>query len=1256
MNLPWCSIGDFNDILGSHEHRGATPPATAPMNDFFDWSDSNNFHHLPTRGVQFTWSNGRDAPRHTERRLDRVICNNAWLDLCSSLNVSTLVNHKSDHFPILLDFETSTHSFASQFKFMHMWSQHEDCKRVIQETWNINIVGCPMYILNQKLKILKQKLKIWNKTIFGNVHNMVRDAEHKLSLIQSDIDILGITDFLMDQHKVAQIQLENVLNIEEEFWREKSKVTWHTDGDRNTKYFHRLTKIKNTSKLINSLMNGDNMITDPEEISSHITNHYKNIFAANIVVQDLQVSQLIEDSIPNLISEEVNTLLTRLPTPTEIHEAVMAMNKDGAPSPDGFGASFFQSYWDIVKLEVINAVLEFFTKDWILPNFNANTIILIPKVPDAMNVGQYRPIALANFKFKIISKILANRLAPIMNNIISPEQRGFIKGRNIKDGICITSEAINHLHQKSFAGNVAFKVDISKAFDTLEWKFLLTVLSKFGFNSQICSWIHTILKSATLSISVNGKQNGYFHCKRGVRQGDPFSPLLFCIAEDVLSRNITKLVQQNKIDLIKGSRSTSVPSHSLYADDIMIFGKGRISSIQALMQLFTSYALASGQIINPAKSTVFFGSISNARINYITELIGFNKGSLPFTYLGVPIFKGKPKRSHLQPIADRIKSKLSAWKASLLSIAGRVTLVKSVIQSMLVHSISIYCWPKKLLREIESWSRNFIWSGDISKRKLVTVSWKETCKPLSEGGLGIRSLILLNESTNLKLCWDLLNSQEDWAIMIRSKVLRGRRVISHHIYSSIWSSIKFEFDNIMLNSGWQVGNGNNINFWLDKWCGDTIVSQLNVPSHLHSNLTATVSDFIVNGQWSFPISVLLSFPEVKHMVEQVTIPIEVSEDKLLWVKSNNENLSYKEAFLFKYGTSQNMNWAKTLWSPDIPPSKSLLVWRLMHNRVPTDENLMSKGVQIPTMCSTCNSNCESSFHLFFECSYAMKIWNWLFSIINIYIQFSTLGDFWSLLNRNWSPQCNLVLKACMINIINTIWLNRNNRRFQDKQMHWKSAINLIIAQTSVAGNNTNASYKGDMQEFTFLKACKVKIRPPRAPTIKEVIWIPPLTTWIKVNTDGAATKNPCKASAGGIFRNSESLCIGCFFQFLGLQNALYAELVASMLAIEIAYNNGFLNLWLESDSQLVILAFKSNTVVPWGLRNRWQNCMVRLKSMRFVVSHIYREGNACADRLANLGLSMSSLEVFWSDYTPDFIRGEYTRNRLGMPNFRFTTF
>lgn len=159
LNIPWCAIGDFNSILGSHEHRGALPPARAPMNEFYSWSDTNNFVHLPGRGIQFTRSNRRSVQRSTERRLDRAICNQDWLDVCSTINISTLVNHKSDHFPLLLEFENSNICFRSQFKFMQMWTHHDDCKRLIQETWNTNFVGCPMFILNQKLKLLKQKLK-----------------------------------------------------------------------------------------------------------------------------------------------------------------------------------------------------------------------------------------------------------------------------------------------------------------------------------------------------------------------------------------------------------------------------------------------------------------------------------------------------------------------------------------------------------------------------------------------------------------------------------------------------------------------------------------------------------------------------------------------------------------------------------------------------------------------------------------------------------------------------------------------------------------------------------------------------------------------------------------------------------------------------------------------------------------------------------------------------------------------------------------
>jgi hypothetical protein len=221
-------------------------------------------------------------------------------------------------------------------------------------------------------------------------------------------------------------------------------------------------------------------------------------------------------------------------------------------------------------------------------------------------------------------------------------------------------------------------------------------------------------------------------------------------------------------------------------------------------------------LVNPYKSSIFAGSISNHRLNQITNQIGFNIGSLPFTYLGVPIFRGKPKYVHFQPLTDKVKMKLSAWKASLLSIAGRVQLVKSVVQSMLLHCLTIYSWPIKLLKYLEKWMWNFVWSGEINKRKLVTVSWYKVCKPIKEGGLGIRNLTHINEVSNLKNCWDILQSDLQWAQLVRSRVLRNNSPINNDISSSIWCGGKHKFSTLKDNVTWVIGTGENIRFWLDS--------------------------------------------------------------------------------------------------------------------------------------------------------------------------------------------------------------------------------------------------------------------------------------------------------------------------------------------------------------------------------------------------------------------------------------------------------
>jgi len=200
-------------------------------------------------------------------------------------------------------------------------------------------------------------------------------------------------------------------------------------------------------------------------------------------------------------------------------------------------------------------------------------------------------------------------------------------------------------------------------------------------------------------VLVNGKAVGFFSCSRGVRQGDPLSPLLVCIAEEVLSRALSMATAVGRITPMTYCRGVAFPTHILYANDVMIFCTGTKSNIR---ELLNKYSEVSGQIINNAKSRLYTGAMTATRTQMIAALLGFTVGTVPFIYLGCPIFQGKPKVAHFQMVSDKIKAKLATWKGSLLSIMGRVQLVKSIIHGMLVYSFHVYMWPKRLLRMLDT--------------------------------------------------------------------------------------------------------------------------------------------------------------------------------------------------------------------------------------------------------------------------------------------------------------------------------------------------------------------------------------------------------------------------------------------------------------------------------------------------------------------------------------------------------------------------
>ncbi|CAK8532606.1 unnamed protein product [Lathyrus sativus] len=185
---------------------------------------------------------------------------------------------------------------------------------------------------------------------------------------------------------------------------------------------------------------------------------------------------------------------------------------------------------------------------------------------------------------------------------------------------------------------------------------------------------------------------------------------------------------------------------------------------------------------------------------------------------------------------------------------------------MLLHTLLFFPWPVSVFKTIERWIQNFIWEEDIDKRKLVIVAWHKCYQPFAEGGLGIRSLLFLNDASNLKLCWDMLNLKDQWAAIIRQSVMRGGRHINYIIFYSLWSTMKGSFADVKDDSTWILGNGKNIHFWLDKWEGSVAVNNSDFNFHKQDFLNDRVAEYISNCKWSFPQCITTRFPSIYNLL------------------------------------------------------------------------------------------------------------------------------------------------------------------------------------------------------------------------------------------------------------------------------------------------------------------------------------------------------------------------------------------------------
>ncbi|XP_059638701.1 uncharacterized protein LOC132280973 [Cornus florida] len=547
-NEPWILLGDFNVLLHVNDFYGGALRWTTGMADFKDFLHANSLEDLRYNGIFHTWSNGSFGYANISRKLDRVLINQPWMA----------------KFP------------------------QAECSS--------------MFRLVQKLRALKQPLKLLNKKEFSAISKRAAACRDELYSCQMRIDVNPSDDSLRANEKELSQKLFDLLLAVEMFFKQKAQGR----------------------------------------------------------------------------SCRGTFLITSFPYSANVATAIQ---------------------------DVTAAVRDFFISGRMLTEINYSYIALVPKSPNPSSVNDFRPISCCNLIYKTISKLLSIKLAPILPLLISNTQNAFIKGRHISDNIILAHELMNGYHRANHPPNCALKIDLRKAFDTLHWQFILDALHLFGFPPTFIHWIGQCITTTSFSISLNGEFFGFFKRKRGIKQGDPLSPMLFVIAMEVMTLCVNKHIESNTRFRYHWRCKKLLISHLIFTDDILMFSHANTASVQTLMDALNQFCNISGMQLNRAKSKVFFCGVDNTLKAEILQLLHFEAGSLPVIYLGLPLSSSSIKARDCQTLVEKITARIGNWTSRFLSYAGRAVLVKAVFYSIQAYWSQAFVLPKMVIELLEeaSW-------------------------------------------------------------------------------------------------------------------------------------------------------------------------------------------------------------------------------------------------------------------------------------------------------------------------------------------------------------------------------------------------------------------------------------------------------------------------------------------------------------------------------------------------------------------------